>query len=112
MNLNITEGIQIAGTNIKTGVQLYNVGADTITSIEYSIKNGGDVIEEKLEGLSLAPNKSQNIAIPTAIKLADGDNALILTLTKINGKEDELSCNNILNASAYAVQPAKTGRFC
>ena len=56
MNLNITEGIQIAGTNIKTSVQLYNVGADTITSIEYSIKNGGDVIEEKLEGLSLAPN--------------------------------------------------------
>ena len=121
MNLNITEGIQIAGTNIKTSVQLYNVGADTITSIEYSIKNGGDVIEEKLEGLSLAPNKSQNIAIPTAIKLADGDNALILTLTKINGKEDELSCNNILNASAYAVQPAKnrkvlleegTGTWC
>lgn len=121
MNMAITEGIQIAGTDVHTGVQLYNVGTDTITSIEYNLKNGSDEINEKIEDLSLAPGKSQSISIPAAIKLADGDNNIILNLTKINGKDDELSCNNVLDASAYAVTPAKhrkvlleegTGTWC
>ncbi len=121
MNLDITEGIQIAGTDVKTGVVLYNIGTDTITSVEYALQNGSDVIEEKIDNLNLAPKSNKTLSIPTAIKLADGNNELVLTLTKVNDEEIDLSCHNSLKATANAVQPAKnrkvlleegTGTWC
>lgn len=106
LNLNIKEGIQIAGTSVKTSVMLYNVGSDTITNVEYSLQGSNGTTTEEISGLSIAPKKSQVIDIPTEVELGDGDNSLLMTLTKVNGVEDQLNCNNSLAASVYAVKPA------
>ncbi len=50
--------------DIKTAATLYNVGKDTITSIEYTISGGSGSETKTLEGLKLAPKKNLSIAIP------------------------------------------------
>jgi hypothetical protein len=47
MNFNATQGIQIAGTDIKTSVLLYNVGKDTITSIEYTLSGNNGILKQR-----------------------------------------------------------------
>ena len=106
LNLVVTEGLQIAGTNIKTAATLYNVGKDTITSIEYTISGGSGSETKTLEGLKLAPKKNLSIAIPVEVKLVDGANDIVLELTKVNGALDSMLCNNKIVGSAYAVLPA------
>ncbi len=106
MNFNATQGIQIAGTDIKTSVLLYNVGKDTITSIEYTLSGNNGTETEELTGLNIAPKKSFTIDIPNEVTLADGNNSITLTLNKVNGKDDELTCNNTVEASFSAVKPA------
>jgi len=121
LNLTVTEGKQIAGTTVKTAVTLYNTGKDTITSIDFDVTSAAGTQSLSTSDLSLAPKRSVVIDIPADIALIDGDNNMTLTLTRINGQEDELSCNNTLESSTYAVAPAKhrkvvleegTGTWC
>lgn len=106
LNLAITQGIQIANTDVKVAATLYNVGKDTITSIEYSITGLNGTQTETLSNLSLAPKRNIIIDIPISVKLADGDNDISLELLKVNGEADSLTCNNKIVGNTYAVLPA------
>lgn len=104
---NINVGAQnIAGNSIPVGASVRNIGNETITSFDVTWSNGVDDYTDSFSGLNLETWEIADITHSVPFPVGDGANALLVTVSNINGGADDDMSNNSQTTSVTGVTPA------
>ena len=90
-------GTQYAGINGQVEVPVTLVGGsiEPITSIGYTITTGSDVLEGRLDVAPISYMMTSEVLIPFQADATVGERTKKLTITKVNGRDNETTENSV-----------------
>ena len=90
-------GTQYAGINgqVEVPVKLVGGSIEPITSIDYTITTGNDVFEGRLDVDPISYMMTSEVLIPFQADATVGERTKKLTITKVNGQDNETTENSV-----------------
>jgi hypothetical protein len=98
-------GGSIAGQNIAPSVSILNAGQTALTSFDVSLNYNGQNYTQNITGVNVASIASYTVNIPT-LTLVPGLNNAVVTISNINGGNDDNAADNTLTQDVDPVVPA------
>jgi hypothetical protein len=98
-------GGNIASQNVSPSVSILNAGQNTLTSFDVNLNYNGQNYTQNITGVSIASIASYTVNIP-ALSLAAGLNNAVVTISNINGGNDDNANDNTLTQVVDPVVPA------
>ncbi|MCF0208982.1 MAG: hypothetical protein HUK07_05985, partial [Bacteroidaceae bacterium] len=96
------EGYFKAGENYTMLGQLFNCGNTTITSFDLKVKvEGSDEVISNVVGVSIAPGETCDFILPEWCSNSEGDVALNMQVSNVNGLNDSDSSDNGFDKSIF-----------
>lgn len=96
----------IAGQQREVSVVVNNYGLDEITSFDVTASYNGSDQTENVTGINMASLESMEIQFANPITLVEGSNDLTITLSNVNGGEDDNAVDNTSSMTLDPVVPA------
>lgn len=98
-------GGNIAGQNVSPSVSILNAGQNALTSFDVNLNYNGQNYTQNVTGVNVASIASYNVSIP-ALSLVAGLNNAVVTISNINGGNDDNAADNTLTQEVDPVVPA------
>lgn len=98
-------GGNIAGQNVSPSVSILNAGQNALTSFDVNLNYNGQNYTQNITGVNVASIASYTVNIP-ALSLAAGLNNAVVTISNINGGNDDNANDNTLTQAVDPVVPA------
>lgn len=98
-------GGNIAGQNVSPVVSILNAGQNPLTSFDVNLAYNGQNYTQNITGVNIASIASYELSIPN-ISLAAGLNNAVVTISNINGGNDDNANDNTLTQVVDPVVPA------
>jgi hypothetical protein len=98
-------GGSIAGQNVAPSVSILNAGQTALTSFDVNLNYNGQNYTQNITGVNVASIASYVVNMP-AITLVPGLNNAVVTISNINGGNDDNSVDNTLLQEVNPVVPA------
>lgn len=98
-------GGNIAGQNVSPSVSILNAGQNALTSFDVNLNYNGQNYTQNVTGVNVASIASYTVNIP-ALSLAAGLNNAVVTISNINGGNDDNANDNTLTQAVDPVVPA------
>ena len=95
----------IAGQTTNPTVSILNAGQTTLTSFNVNVNYNGQNYSQNITGVNVASIGSYNVTIPT-LTLAAGAMNAVVTISNINGGNDDNAADNTLTQEVNPVVPA------
>lgn len=113
-------GGNIAGQNVTPSVSILNAGQNALTSFDVNLNYNGQNYTQNITGVNVASIASYTVNIPS-LSLVPGQNNAVVTISNINGGNDDNANDNTLTQAVDPVVPAEgkivvgeeaTGTWC
>lgn len=98
-------GGNIAGQNVIPSVSILNAGQNALTSFNVNLAYNGQNYTQNITGVNVASIASYAVTIP-AFNLVPGVNNAVVTISNINGGNDDNTSDNTLTQEVNPVVPA------
>ncbi|MCF8201734.1 MAG: Omp28-related outer membrane protein, partial [Crocinitomicaceae bacterium] len=98
-------GGSIAGQNVAPSVSILNAGQTALTSFDVNLNYNGQNYTQNITGVNVASIASYTVNIPT-LALVPGLNNAVVTISNINGGNDDNAADNTLTQEVDPVVPA------
>lgn len=98
-------GGSIAGQNVSPSVSILNAGQNPLTSFDVNLNYNGQNYSQNITGVNVASIASYTVNIPT-LSLVPGLNNALVTISNINGGNDDNTNDNTLTQAVDPVVPA------
>lgn len=98
-------GGSIAGQNVTPTVSILNAGQNALTSFDVNLNYNGQNYTQNITGVNVASIASYSVNIPT-LTLVPGLNNAVVTISNINGGNDDNAADNTLTQALDPVVPA------
>ncbi len=98
-------GGSIAGQNVAPSVSILNAGQTALTSFDVNLNYNGQNYTQNITGVNVASIASYTVNIPT-LALVPGLNNAVVTISNINGGNDDNTADNTLTQEVDPVVPA------
>ena len=98
-------GGSIAGQNVAPSVSILNAGQTALTSFDVNLNYNGQNYTQNITGVNVASIASYTVNIPT-LTLEPGLNNAVVTISNINGGNDDNAADNTLTQEVNPVVPA------
>jgi len=101
-----TKSKSIAGNSQPLNLTLRNLGLTTINSVDVTWSNGSESHTDMLTGLNLASNQNYNFKHSAPISVPEGEQEISISISKINGGNDENDKNDNRTVKVNGIIPA------
>lgn len=98
-------GGEIASQNVSPTISILNAGQTALTSFDVNLNYNGQNYTQNITGVNVASIASYTVNIP-ALQLAAGLNSALVTISNINGGNDDNAADNTLTQEVDPVVPA------
>ena len=98
-------GGSIAGQNVAPSVSILNAGQTALTSFDVNLNYNGQNYTQNITGVNVASIASYTVNIPT-LALVPALNNAVVTISNINGGNDDNAADNTLTQEVDPVVPA------
>ncbi|MBM3916181.1 MAG: Omp28-related outer membrane protein [Sphingomonadales bacterium] len=98
-------GGNIAGQIVSPSVSIINAGQNALTSFDVNLNYNGQNYTQNITGVNVASIASYTVNIPT-LTLVAGINNAVVTISNINGGNDDNAADNTLSQEVDPVVPA------
>lgn len=98
-------GGSIAGQNVTPSVSILNAGQNALTSFDVNLNYNGQNYTQNITGVNVASIASYTVNIPS-LSLVPGLNNALVTISNINGGNDDNTNDNTLTQAVDPVVPA------
>ena len=98
-------GGSIAGQNVTPTVSILNAGQNALTSFDVNLNYNGQNYTQNITGVNVASIASYEVSIP-AFDLVPGAQNAVVTISNINGGNDDNAADNTLTQAIDPVVPA------
>jgi hypothetical protein len=98
-------GGSIAGQNVTPTVSILNAGQNALTSFDVNLSYNGQNYSQNVTGVNVASIASYEVSMPT-VALVPGLNNAVVTISNINGGNDDNAADNTLSQVVDPVVPA------
>jgi hypothetical protein len=98
-------GGDIASQNVIPTISILNAGQNALTSFDVNLNYNGQNYTQNITGVNVASIASYTVNIPT-LQLAAGLNNAVVTISNINGGNDDNAADNTLTQEVDPVVPA------
>jgi hypothetical protein len=98
-------GGNIAGQNVTPSVSILNAGQNALTSFDVNLNYNGQNYTQNITGVNVASIASYTVNIPS-LSLVPGLNNALVTISNINGGNDDNANDNTLTQAVDPVVPA------
>ncbi|MFM6945949.1 MAG: Omp28-related outer membrane protein [Flavobacteriales bacterium] len=98
-------GGSIAGQNVSPSVSILNAGQNALTSFDVNLNYNGQNYTQNITGVNVASIASYTVNIPS-LSLVPGQNNAVVTISNINGGNDDNANDNTLTQVVDPVVPA------
>lgn len=98
-------GGSIAGQNVSPAVSILNAGQNALTSFDVNLNYNGQNYTQNITGVNVASIASYVVTIPS-LSLVPGQNNAVVTISNINGGNDDNTNDNTLTQVVDPVVPA------
>jgi hypothetical protein len=95
----------IAGQSVTPAISILNAGQNALTSFDVNLNYNGQNYTQNITGVNVASIASYTVNIP-ALQLAAGLNNAVVTISNINGGNDDNAADNTLTQEVDPVVPA------
>jgi hypothetical protein len=95
----------IAGQSVTPTISILNAGQNALTSFDVNLNYNGQNYTQNITGVNVASIASYTLNIP-ALQLAAGLNNAVVTISNINGGNDDNAADNTLTQEVDPVVPA------
>ena len=96
------------GQTVDVPVNVTSMGAETISSLSYTVTaNGTTSAEKTINGLSIAYKSTAKVSFPIEAAATVGTSAVTITLTKVNGN-DNAATNKSATGNVATVESVRT----
>ncbi len=98
-------GGDIASQDVSPTISILNAGQNALTSFDVNLNYNGQNYTQNITGVNVASIASYTVNIP-ALQLAAGLNNAVVTISNINGGNDDNAADNTLTQEVDPVVPA------
>ena len=98
-------GGNIAGQNVTPSISILNAGQNALTSFDVNLAYNGQNYTQNITGVNVASIASYEVSIPALALVAGVQNAVV-TISNINGGNDDNAADNTLAQEVDPVVPA------
>ena len=98
-------GGDIASQDVSPTISILNAGQNALTSFDVNLNYNGQNYTQNITGVNVASIASYTVNIPT-LQLAAGLNNAVVTISNINGGNDDNAADNTLTQEVDPVVPA------
>ena len=105
MVASLNMGGSIAGQNVSPSVSILNAGQNALTSFDVNLNYNGQNYTQNIAGVNVASIASYTVNIPS-LSLVPGLNNAVVTISNINGGNDDNANDNTLTQAVDPVVPA------
>lgn len=105
MVASLNMGGSIAGQNVSPSVSILNAGQNALTSFDVNLNYNGQNYTQNITGVNVASIASYTVNIPS-LSLVPGLNNAVVTISNINGGNDDNANDNTLTQAVDPVVPA------
>lgn len=98
-------GGEIASQNVSPTISILNAGQTALTSFDVNLNYNGQNYTQNITGVNVASIASYTVNIP-ALQLVAGLNSALVTISNINGGNDDNAADNTLTQEVDPVVPA------
>jgi Outer membrane protein Omp28/Secretion system C-terminal sorting domain len=95
----------IAGQSVTPSISILNAGQSALTSFDVNLNYNGQNYTQNITGVNVASIASYTVNIP-ALQLATGINNAVVTISNVNGGNDDNAADNTLTQQVNPVVPA------
>jgi hypothetical protein len=98
-------GGNISSQNVSPSISILNAGQNALTSFNVNLAYNGQNYAQNITGVNVASIASYTVTIP-AFNLVPGVNNAVVTISNINGGNDDNAADNTLTQEVNPVVPA------